>query len=462
MELIEQFWIWYREAKAASETGDHALLLERLQALAVLPDNVRQMPMAANVMGWLIHRHVKRQLEARPVRYDRAVAVLPFAHGYPQDPDAVPSALVVLLMDAMKVREHFPGLNEWIRQWPLERLPATAWVPYETPDGKKLMPVAEQAWLKRAKALTEAARHAEADTEAEMLHNLAQLQALTEAHPEAKYVRYGYTLLLVAMGRIEQAREAWLGVIAQNQRAFWTWSGLGKTLAEQEPALAVACLAQALLCPDAREDYTVRVRSQLLTLLRQPTLPTRAELEVLAAPARALVKVQQAQLRRAGQPVRQVYAVVTDIREGFVHYALHEGGGRFPEHLLPSPLEWYSEPGYHLLHFLVLEVSDRNLPDGRKALRVEQVTLWQEAGMPQPFMPDGGEVFRRGNASFMDHVYVPQAMLARQGVPDGAYINLISVPDPRPGKPYARRCVLLLGWLPERPIPQDDDWEETE
>jgi hypothetical protein len=75
---------------------------------------------------------------------------------------------------------------------------------------------------------------------------IAKLDQLNEQHPEFTYTLYHKTLLLIALGRKEDALEALRPFVQKKQKDFWVWDALAGTT--EDGQVKLSCYCKALTC----------------------------------------------------------------------------------------------------------------------------------------------------------------------------------------------------------------------
>lgn len=143
-------------------------------------------------------------------------------------------------------------------------------------DGRTLPAVAERAFSsyhKTLMALIDARRVDAARVEA----FIEQLTRLNAAHPEYQFTLYRKALLLLALGRKQQALEAIRPFVKRRQSEFWVWDVLSDTL--DEPSVRLSCLSRALTC-HADAQFLSRVRFKAAQLMHQLGFDANARAEI--------------------------------------------------------------------------------------------------------------------------------------------------------------------------------------
>lgn len=167
----------------------------------------------------------------------------------------------------------WPEMADFLDWWDLATLTSDDFTPYFTPEGKKMMTLAERAYIANAKALLN-------QSDASRIEAfLPKLDALMTAHPEMTYPGYFYGKMLIKLGT--DAGEA-LKVIAPFARRkageFWVWQLLSEVFASEDEK-RLACLLRAVNCR-ARESFLGKVRIKLAEFYAQHGLAGQARFHI--------------------------------------------------------------------------------------------------------------------------------------------------------------------------------------
>ncbi|GAB3638718.1 hypothetical protein GCM10027422_43080 [Hymenobacter arcticus] len=132
----------------------------------------------------------------------------------------------------------------------------------EEHQGKKQMPLAEQAYMALARELlAEASQH-----QAEIVAFLPQLEAAITRHPGYQWLPFFKAKLQLSTGNAASALPTLLPVVRQKSTEFWAWNLLAETLEPTDPAAALACLYKASAC-GSEEKFLGKLRLKLARLL---------------------------------------------------------------------------------------------------------------------------------------------------------------------------------------------------
>ncbi|AMR26179.1 hypothetical protein A0257_03120 [Hymenobacter psoromatis] len=129
-------------------------------------------------------------------------------------------------------------------------------------QGKKQMPLAEQAYMALARELlAEASQH-----QANIAAFLPQLAAAIGQHPSYQWLPFFKAKLQLSTGDAAAALPTLLPVVRQKSGEFWAWNLLAETLEPTDPAAALACLYKASAC-GSEEKFLGKLRLKLARLL---------------------------------------------------------------------------------------------------------------------------------------------------------------------------------------------------
>lgn len=151
--------------------------------------------------------------------------------------------------------------------------------PGEEFQGKKQMPLAEQAYMALARELlAEASQHP-----TDIATFLLQLDAAITQHPGYQWLPFFKAKLQLASGDAAAALPTLLPVVRQKSGEFWAWNLLAETLEATDPPAALACLYRASTC-GSEEKFLGKLRLKLARLLAN-THPGEARYQLNKAQA---------------------------------------------------------------------------------------------------------------------------------------------------------------------------------
>ena len=150
-------------------------------------------------------------------------------------------------------------------------------------DGKKMMSIAEQAFIAYSKKLLEG-KPLDAFGQQRVLDKeriqefLPKLDALIEKHPDYQYPPFFKAKLLLASGNGENVLSAFLPFAKQKRNDFWVWELMAEIFSEdKELQFACYCKALSLRTP---EDFLVKLRQTFSEMLIERKMFNEAKTEI--------------------------------------------------------------------------------------------------------------------------------------------------------------------------------------
>ena len=166
--------------------------------------------------------------------------------------------------------------------WNLENLRSEDFLKEEF-NGKKLMSIAEQAYIAYSKKLLEGepldpfGQQRVIDKE-KIQSFLPKLDALIEKHPDYQYPPYFKAKLLLASGNDENVLSAFLPFAKQKRNDFWVWELMAEIFPEEKDIqFACYCKALSLKTP---EDFLVKLRQTFSEMLIERKMYNEAKTEI--------------------------------------------------------------------------------------------------------------------------------------------------------------------------------------
>lgn len=175
----------------------------------------------------------------------------------------------VLLDSMLRVKDAqgnpWATLAEVIDWWGLENLLPEDYQKIRLNNGEMMQSLAERAYSTAVKSLLLSAENGLASAE-DLTHFIYELDMLLETHPEFQYTLYQKTLLLKALGRMEEAVTTAREFVKRHQNEYWAWSMLGDIV--DEDSLRLSCYCRALLCR-AEPGFLTKVRQKAGIMMYQ-------------------------------------------------------------------------------------------------------------------------------------------------------------------------------------------------
>lgn len=252
-------WVRFERLKAVAKSKAPDEFMQEWVALSKLvADNPADETMLTNQAVWQAVSHLFSLGLSTKVNDVLNVVFVSVQHWSFERPSDLYSALLRAFLKAGKT---WSGLGEFLTWWQLSNLRPEDYLPGITNDGKKMMAMAEQAYIAYAKQVL---LHPEPTVIRALI---ADLETLHEQHPEYQYPPYYQAKLLVATGSKEEAMTALMPFARRKQNEFWLWDLLAD-LYDDEPEKAVACLCRAVSCT-AQEKFLVNARLSLAVKLNE-------------------------------------------------------------------------------------------------------------------------------------------------------------------------------------------------
>lgn len=166
--------------------------------------------------------------------------------------------------------------------WNFENLRSEDYLKEEF-KGKKMMSIAEQAYIAYSKKLLEGepldpfGQQRAIDKE-KIQSFLPKLDALIDKHPDYQYPPYFKAKLLLASGNDENALSAFLPFAKQKRNDFWVWELMAEIFSDdKEVQFACYCKALSLKTP---EDFLVKLRQTFSEMLIERKMYNEAKTEI--------------------------------------------------------------------------------------------------------------------------------------------------------------------------------------
>lgn len=152
--------------------------------------------------------------------------------------------------------EHLTDFLEW---WDLDNLLLEDYQPYMSEQGRKIMSLAERAYIAYSKALLRL------DDKDRIRQFLPKIEKLMDDHPDMMYPGYFCGKLMLATGVAgEDALNKVMPFVRKKQSEFWIWQLLAE-IYKQDTDKCLACLLRAVHCK-AKEEFLGKVRIRLASV----------------------------------------------------------------------------------------------------------------------------------------------------------------------------------------------------
>ena len=150
-------------------------------------------------------------------------------------------------------------------------------------NGKKMMSIAEQAYIAYAKKLLEGTPldpfgQQKVIDKDKIQSFLPKLDYLIEKHPDYQYPPYFKAKLLLALGNDGNVLSAFLPFAKQKRNDFWVWELMAEIFLENKDIqFACYCKALSLKTP---EDFLIKLRQSFAEILIQKSMFNEAKTEI--------------------------------------------------------------------------------------------------------------------------------------------------------------------------------------
>ncbi|MBP9133355.1 MAG: hypothetical protein KBF75_04965 [Saprospiraceae bacterium] len=174
---------------------------------------------------------------------------------------------------------HYLPFADW---WDFDNLRSEDYLKEEF-KGKKIMSIAEQAYIAYSKKLLEGEPLVpfglQRMIDKEKIQSfLPKLECLIDEHPDYQYPPYFKAKLLLALGNDENVLSAFLPFAKQKRKDFWVWDLLAEIFSEDKD-VQFACYCKALSL-NTSEDYLVKLRQTFSEMLIERKMYNEAKTEI--------------------------------------------------------------------------------------------------------------------------------------------------------------------------------------
>ncbi len=272
-------WVYYDYLKKYARPDTYSLFRENLIRIKDL-----QLPEEENMVfdncGWQIGSMVFSLQKNEPVDYTKLNELFAIIREFHfTKPSEVYTLLYKAFHKGYQNWSEFLAFADW---WDLDNLRSEDYLKEEY-QGKKIMSVAEQAYIAYSRKLLEgvqsvsAGHDRNADRQKIELF-LPKLDRIIEKHPEYQYPPYFKAKLLLAMGSDENALNAFLPFARQKRNDFWVWEVMAEIFSEDK-SIQFECYCKALSLKTP-EDFLVKIRQKFAEMLIERKMFSEAKTEI--------------------------------------------------------------------------------------------------------------------------------------------------------------------------------------
>src|SRR5690606_1687443 len=178
--------------------------------------------------------------------------------------------------------QNWSGYLSFADWWNFENFQSVDYLKEEY-NGKKIMSIAEQAYIAYSKKLLEGVPvdplgQNKVINKEKIQTFLPELDAIIEKHPDYQYPPYFKAKLLLATGRDENVLSAFIPFAKQKRNDFWVWELMAELFQEdKEIQFACYCKALSLKTP---EDFLVKIRQTFADMLIKRSMYNEAKTEI--------------------------------------------------------------------------------------------------------------------------------------------------------------------------------------
>lgn len=252
----EMGWALYYMIKDDVERNDHQSFythLEELSQLSLL--NVQDDAFIFDSLLWKFVDIIKQIPVDRTYEMDR---IFSFLCNYTF---ASSVGYSVLLKQTLKFDtwNHLLDFFEW---WNIDKLMPEDYHPFQMDNGKKVMALAEQAYIAYSKALLKL-------NDSDKIRGFVpKIEKLVDDYPDMMYPGYFCGKLLLAMGaEREDALNIVMPFVRKKKTEFWVWQLLAE-IYKDDKDIQLACLLRAVHCR-TQETFLGKVRMKLVSVYAQ-------------------------------------------------------------------------------------------------------------------------------------------------------------------------------------------------
>ncbi|GAB4402475.1 MAG: hypothetical protein OHK0039_00550 [Bacteroidia bacterium] len=298
---LEMAWIHYGFVKQAAKKANLPDFHRHLDV--ILAQELEGEGILGNSLSWQVHRIAKSCLAQRPVPVQELVALLEKVRRFTFDIEQDIMAYVMMLRLALKVKDRYPGIREFIEWWGLDNLPEAEFEPFDTKQGRRMMSLAERAYITYANQLIFLS-----ETDRELAREKGeifypQFEELMHKRPDYRFAPVFRLPMYGVLGRWDEVIATVLGQIKSRPFDVNAWTLLGEALENQdEPEQALICYARAVSIR-TKPEMSLRSKEKLGFLLKKLNRLVEAKTEILEVlhmfhrlreePSENLIKVQE-------------------------------------------------------------------------------------------------------------------------------------------------------------------------
>lgn len=252
----EMGWALYYMIKDDVERNDKQSFythLEELSQLSLL--NKHDDAFIFDNLVWKLTEVVRHIPADRPYELDRLFSLISRF-------DFSPSNGYSFLLKLMLGFDTWSSLVEFFEWWNIDKLMPEDYHPFQMDNGKKVMALAEQAYIAYSKALLKL-------NDSDKIRGFVpKIEKLMDDYPDMMYPGYFCGKLQLAMGaEREDALNIVMPFVRKKRTEFWVWQLLAEIYRDDKD-IQLACLLRAVHCR-TQETFLGKVRMKLVSVYAQ-------------------------------------------------------------------------------------------------------------------------------------------------------------------------------------------------
>lgn len=270
-------WVYYEYLRNSAQHKNYELFLDYLLKIRDL-----QMPSEEKLLfdscAWSIGSMIFHLAKQSPVDFAKINEVFGIIKDFPI---SKPSEAYSFIYKAFhKAHSNWSRYLEFAEWWNFENFRPEDFLKEEF-EGKKIMSIAEQAYIGYAKKALSEPEVIDGllipnSVNKELLRNfLPKLDSIIEQHSDFQYPPYFKAKFLLALGDTDNILSAILPFAKSRRNDFWVWDVLADAFPENDER-HMACLCRSLLCRTSNE-FLVKVFEKLSVALLSRELFTEAK-----------------------------------------------------------------------------------------------------------------------------------------------------------------------------------------
>lgn len=250
-------WALYYMIKGDAERGNYDMMIEHIDELGSLNLlTVNNDSMIFDNVQFKIAEYIRNYVSVNDMNSSNILStIFDKLKGY----SFAPSRGHSFLLQSYLKFDTWPEMADFIDWWNLEKLTPEDFIPYKTDQGRRIMALAERAFIANSKALLKLKDLGRIED------FLPKMNSLMAEHPEMLFPGYFYGKLLLKLGNdTNEALKVLIPFVRNKVNEFWAWQLLSEVFCNEEEK-QLACLLRAVNC-HTQETFLKNVRIKLASL----------------------------------------------------------------------------------------------------------------------------------------------------------------------------------------------------